>query len=306
MTGYYSPTSIAEALKLLHTDPGQGLLMGGGTDLLPDLRKGKKAPRFIVDLTRIPELQTIQVGEQWVEIGAAVTFGALKNHPNLQQRVPALAEAARSVGAEGIQNAATWVGNLVQAMPAADGAILALALEAQVQVVSLDETTWIDVENIFLAPGKSALDPSRQVVARLRFPLPAVPWGAAWQRVGRRTALTLPVINCAVKLELDGQRIQRAVIALGPVAPRPFRARQAEQHLAGQLPTLEVLQQAARLAQSASQPRDNVLRASRQYRLQLIPTLVYRALNRAIQQAQSPEREEQAQINPNPSLLPRR
>lgn len=291
MFEYCTPASLEEALGLLAAYPGQARIIAGGTDLLPDLRKGIKRSRFLVNITRLPGLAQIRVEADFVEVGAAVTFANLKEHPFFRRQVHALAEAAGSVGAPGIQTAATWVGNLVQAMPAADGAIIALALEAEARIVDQNKTVWQLVEALFLGPGKSAIDSSCQIITHLRFPVPSGAWGTAWQRLGRRTALTLPIINCAVKVVLDGERIQRAIVALGPVAPRPFRAKEAEAFLAGKLPTPDVLAEAGRIAQRESDPRSNALRASREYRLTIIPVLTSRALISAIERTKGVDNE---------------
>jgi carbon-monoxide dehydrogenase medium subunit len=285
MVDYFSPASVEEALGLLAAHPQRAMIIAGGTDLLPDLRKGKKQPQVLVNITCIPGLDQIWIEAGYIMVGAAVTFSVIKDHPMFRRQVHALAEAACSVGAPGIQSAATWVGNLVQAMPAADGAVIALALEAEALVVSQNQAIWQPVEKLFLSPGRSAIDSSCQIITRLRFPIPDGTWGTAWQRIGRRTALTLPILNCAVKLVLDDGRILRAVVALGPVAPRPFRAKATETFLISKPPTPEVFAEAGRLAQSESDPRNNVLRASREYRLAVIPVLIRRALTSASMRA---------------------
>jgi carbon-monoxide dehydrogenase medium subunit len=155
--------------------------------------------------------------------------------------------------------------------------------------VDSDGAQWHDVESLFGGPGLSAVDPTRQLVTHVRFPFPdsasSGGWGTAWQRVGRRPSLVLPILNCAVKLRLENGRIAHATIALGPVAPRPFRAREAEAFLRGQPPTADRFEEAARLVQRASNPRSSVKRASREYRLAIIPTLVTEALSTAAERA---------------------
>jgi CO/xanthine dehydrogenase FAD-binding subunit len=300
MTEYLIPTSIAEAIGLLDTYHGEARIIAGGTDVMPDMRRQKIRPRCLVDITRIPGLDQITVMEDFIEVGAAVTFAAIKDSLFLNQHVHALADAARSVGAVAIQNVATWVGNIVQAMPAADGAIVAIALEAEARLVDRHGARWRPVESLFSGPGVSAVDPSRQFVTHIRFPHPQSPWGTAWARVGRRPSLVLPILNCAVKLclapldvpgngdsEREGMQIAHACVALGPVAPRPFRARQAELFLSGQPPTAEVFAQAARIAQGESNPRSSIMRASRDYRLTIIPSLVSDALAVAAARAAS-------------------
>ncbi len=286
-TEYVFPRSVEEAVRLLASRAGAARIIAGGTDLLPDIRKGKTQPCCLVDISRIPGLDQIRVEEAFVEVGAAVTFATLHRSSFINERVHALAEAARCVGAQAIQNAATWVGNLVQAMPAADGAVVALALEAEAHILDSEGAEWRPVESLFLGPGLSAIAPTRQLVTHIRFPRPANHWGTGWSRLGRRPSLVLPILNCAVSLCLDkeGQQIERARVVLGPVAPRPHRARTAEAFLEGQPPNTPVLAQAAQLVQQEANPRDSITRASRAYRLEVIPPLVEAALQRAAQRA---------------------
>ncbi len=357
MTEYLIPDTIDEALRLLGAHAGQAMIIAGGTDVLPDLRKGKHAPACLVDVTRIPELMRIEVDFRhslsgleasagfsdsrerpakasipedyldindsqpelealagfsglregpaeasipenhlniyrkggYVTVGAAVTFAMLREHPYLQAHVHALVEAAASVGAAPIQAAATWGGNLVQAMPAADGAIIAIALDAELHVVDAAGERWLPVLSSFLGPGRSAIDPTRQLITAIRFAIPATPWGTAWRRAGRRPSLILPTLNCAVQLVLDerGERITEAAIALGPVAACPHRAAEAESYLIGRAPGPEAFAEAARLAACDANPRSSIHRASREYRLAILPVLVAEALGEAAERAAS-------------------
>ena len=287
MTEYLTPNTVEEALHLLDARRGQAMIIAGGTDVLPDIRKGKRAPGCLVDITRIPELTEIWVGGGYVTVGAAVTFAMLREHPYLQQHVHALVEAAASVGAAPIQSAATWGGNLVQAMPAADGAISAIALDAELRVLDREGERWIPVLDTFASPGRSHIDPTRQLITTIRFPIPVTPWGTAWRRAGRRPSLILPTLNCALKLVLskDGNCITAAAIGLGPVAATPHRAAEAEAFLVGRAPDPVTFAEAARLAEHGADPRSSIHRASREYRLAILPVLVEEALAAAKERA---------------------
>lgn len=285
---YLFPATIEEAARALADWKGEARVIAGGTDLMLDLReaKGKIAPQCFVSTDRIDGLNQISLEDDFVVIGAAVTFANLKDHAYINQHVHVLADAARSVGSLSIQNAATLAGNIVNAMPAADGVMASVALEAEVEVVDVDGAEWRPVDSLFLGPGKSSLDPTRQLVTRLRFPRCEQRRGTAWVRLVRRPSLTLPILNCAVNVFLDSKgQVQKARIAIGPVAPRPFRAVEAERFLEGRSPTAENVQQAAQIAQSETNPRGNVLRASREYRLAEIPVIVEEALSIAIRRA---------------------
>lgn len=294
MTDYCYPTSIEEAVAHLQDHNGAARIIAGGTDVLPDMRKGRIEPRCLVDVTRIPGLDQIEVSDEFVTVGAAVTFAALAEHDFLREHVHALVDAARCVGAAAIQNAATWVGNLVQAMPAADGAIIALALDAEARIADRDGARWRPVESLFERPGVSAVDPTRQLVTHVRFPRPDASTGTAWRRVGRRSALVLPILNCAARLQIDGNgddaRVKQAAIALGPVAPRPLRMREAENYLIRRAPTPETFVETGRIAQGEANPRTSVMRASREYRLGIIPSLISGALSEAAGRAEASQR----------------
>ncbi|MBI4786566.1 MAG: hypothetical protein HY782_05925 [Chloroflexi bacterium] len=156
-----------------------------------------------------------------------------------------------------------------------------MALEAEARVVNAAGARWVAVEKLYRDAKISALDPTREMISHVRFPAPRARWGCAWQRIGRRPSLTLPILNCAATLALAprDQTVAAATIALGPVAALPFRARQAEHFLIGRAPDEATLARAAAIAQSECQPRSNPLRASGEYRAALIPVMVRAALS---------------------------
>ncbi len=266
---------------------GAARIIAGGTDLMLASHRGQLDPRDLVDITRIPGLDEIVIGADWITVGATVTFDRLRESACLAARVPALVEAASSVGAQPIQQMATWVGNIAQAMPAADGGVAAVALEAEARVVDCTGARWVAVESLYKGAKTSAVDATRQMISHVRFPTPPPLWGCAWRRVGRRPSLTLPILNCAVTVRLGSnpELVLAATIALSPVAALPFRARQAEEFLLNLAPTPENLQRAAAIAQSECHPRSSPLRASAEYRRALIPVMVLEALALAVQRA---------------------
>jgi carbon-monoxide dehydrogenase medium subunit len=284
---YIFPHSVDAAVRALAEWHGQARIIAGGTDLLPALAENTLRPRCLISTARIHGLDEIRLTDEYVEIGAAVTFADLKEYAYINQSVEVLAGAARSVGALAIQNVATLAGNIVNAMPAADGSMAAIALEAEAQVVDSAGAKWIAVETLFRGPGQSALDPARQLLTHIRFRRYERGWGTAWYRLGRRPSLTLPILNCALSLRLDesGQQILHAVIAVGPVAPQPFRARQAERFLDEHPISAENLQLAAEIVPQECSPRGNLLRASKEYRQAMLPVLVKDALQQALRRA---------------------
>jgi carbon-monoxide dehydrogenase medium subunit len=284
---YEMPKSVEEALEILTQYEGRAQLIAGGTDLIIELQEGKRSADCLVDVTRIPGLDRIEQEKDYVILGANVTFRQIKDSPLLQQRARVLPEAAASVGALQIQTVATLAGNVVSALPAADGCVALLALEAEVEIASPEGRAWRPVGELFLGPGRSAVDPKRQMITSIRFPVPQGRYGTAWERIGRRRALVLPILNCAVNLSLeesDGQ-ITRARIGLGPVAPVPFRATETEAFLGGRAATEEIFRQAGEIATGEAKPRTSVLRASKEYRSEVLKVLVRQGLTRAAEEA---------------------
>ncbi len=286
---YETPNSVEEALGILARYDGRARLIAGGTDLVIELQEGEDEIACLVDVTRIPGLDRIEEQDGQIVIGPAVTFRQLKESPLVRQRARVLAEAAASVGALQIQTMATLAGNVASALPAADGSVALVSLGAEVEIADGTGRRWQPVEELFLGPGRSAVDPSRQMITAIRFPATGPGQGSAWERIGRRRALVLPILNCAVTLALDagGERIAWARIGLGPVAPVPFRARQTEAFLAGRPAQEETFTQAGEVVLTEAKPRSSLLRASKEYRRAVLPVLLRHALERAVAQARN-------------------
>jgi len=285
---YEMPSSVEEALAVLARYDGQAQLIAGGTDLLIELQEGKHSVECLVDVTRIPGLDRIEEQGDWIVLGAIVTFRQIKDSALLQRQARVLSEAAATVGALQIQTVATLAGNVASALPAADGSVALVALDAEVEIAGEGGRTWRPVAGLFLGPGQSAVDPSREMITAIRFARAGTRQGSAWERIGRRRALVLPILNCAVSLALDGEgrNLAWARISLGPVAPVPFRARETEAFLAGRPADAETFARAGEIAAGESHPRTSLLRASKEYRHEVIKVLVRQGLERAVEQAQ--------------------
>lgn len=286
---YEMPTSVEEALETLARFNGRAQIIAGGTDLIIELQEGKHTVECLVDITRIPGLNQIEQLDDWIFIGPNVTFRQIKDSSLLQEQARVLAEAAATVGALQIQTVATLAGNVASALPAADGCVALLALDAEVQITSAVGQNWHPVGDLFLGPGKSSVDPTCQMITSIRFPSPQGKHGSAWERIGRRRALVLPILNCAVSVRLDddSNSITEARVGLGPVAPVPFRARETEAFLVGKPAIDETFVQAAQIASAEAKPRTSLLRASKEYRTRVLQVLVRQGLTRAVEQAQA-------------------
>ena len=284
---YLFPSSVEEALAMLAEREGRARLMAGGTDLIIELTEGRRAADCLVDITRIPELGKITAEDGVIVLGANVTHRQASDSPLVRERAAVLAEACRAVGSLQIRNVATLGGNVANAMPAADGTIALLALAAEAEIANEMGRRWVPLPDLFAGPGVSRVDSTREILTAFRFQALREGQGSALERIARRRALALPILICAVVVTLSesGEEFESAHIALGPVAPVPFRASQAEESLRGAPVSLEMMARAGEMAMQESHPRSSLLRASREYREEVIKVLVRRGLERAVQVA---------------------
>jgi carbon-monoxide dehydrogenase medium subunit len=277
---YRKPKNIAEALALLDGAAGRGRVMAGGTDLILQLRRREYGADLLVDITGIEELKHIREKDGWIQIGAAVTHAEVAKNPLIRKEARALAEGCAQVGSPQIRNMATLVGNVISAQPAADGAIPLMALEAEIKVASKAGERWVSMEETYRGVGVSSVDASSEVATMVRFKKLGGRGQTRFFRMCRRKALALPMLNGAVVILLDSswKRIQEARIALGPVAEKPFRPRDAEAYLQSREISPEIILEAARIAAGEANPRTSLLRGSDVYRKEMIRLYLERTL----------------------------
>jgi len=279
---YLFPQSVDEALDMLGTRGGRARIIAGGTDLTIQSQRGRVQSRVMVDITRIPGLDRIDEQDGYIHIGARVTHAEAAASPLIRARAGVLAEACGSVGGPQIRNVGTLVGNVMNALPAADGAIALFALDAEAEVAEPAGRRWMPIADLYGGVGRSTVDSSQAMITQVRFRALANGDGSAFERLAKRKALILPILNAGVAVRSDGKTVTVARIAIGPVATTPFVALEAGEHLVGKEPDGVLAAQAAKLAADAAQPRYSVLRGSAEYRKAMVEVLVRRALLRAL------------------------
>lgn len=272
----HQPRTVPEALSLAERHGDSARFLAGGTDLVIQMRRGRLAPRHLVDLSALRDLAGIEETAEDFTIGALTTHKAVERHPPFLSGVVMLTEAARVVGGHQVRNVGTVGGNIVNASPAADVVAPLLALDASLQLESAAGRRSLPLDGFLLGPGRTALR-SGEMLTRIRFAKPAAGTGTAFLKAGRRRAMEISVVCVAASLAFDGGRCRSARIALGAVGPTTLRARDAEAALEGHTPDPDRLREAARIAAAECRPITDV-RASAEYRRILAGTLVERAL----------------------------
>jgi len=283
---YLEPRSVDEACAMLAEDPGHSSLFAGGTDMMVDLKLGAAGPRRVVSLRRIRELDEVTFEPAaGLTIGAMATVNRVAREDAVRRHYPGIVEAARSLAADQVRNLATVAGNLCAAVPSADMAPILLVHGAKLRVVSPDGERVVPVARFFVGPRQTVLGPTDVVVA-IDVPAPRPGAGEASLRQGGRAALSLPMASAAALVDMEGDRCVRAVLALGAVAPTPILAPRVGESVSGKQLTDSLLVKAGELAAAEAKPISDV-RASREYRLELVKVLTRRVLARAAERARA-------------------
>ena len=179
---YLFPSSVEEALAMLAEREGRARLMAGGTDLVIELTEGRRAADCLVDITRIPELGRIALEDGMIVLGANVTHRQASESPLIRERATVLAQACQAVGALQIRNVGTLGGNVVNAMPAADGSTALLALEAEAEIADGTGRRWTPLPDLFAGPGISKVDSTGEILTAFRFKALGEGQGSALER----------------------------------------------------------------------------------------------------------------------------
>ncbi len=273
---YQKVHSLQEAFDAASSREASAFL-AGGTDLLVQIKQGKRLPRHVIDVKGIHEIDRLIISEDACSIGALTTVRALETDPLLGEKVPLLAQAAAKLGSVQVRHRATVGGNLCNASPSADMAPALLALDAQATIFGKKGQRNVRLTDFFRGPGETVLD-KNELLTRLEIELPRGRCGSVYYKVSTRNAMDLAFVGVAVLLQLDeDDRVTKARIALGAVAPTPMRVPAAERRLEGTLLNPEIARECAELAASSCDPISDV-RASAEYRRKMVRALCERGL----------------------------
>jgi CO/xanthine dehydrogenase FAD-binding subunit len=283
------PDRLDDALAALADDPAP-IVLAGGTDLMVELNYGRRRPRDVLSLRRLTELRAFHVersgaGPDEVVLGAGVTYTALLGD-ELAGLLPALAQAARTVGSPQIRNTGTIGGNLGTASPAGDTLPPLVALDASVELASAGgHRRRLPVSEFLVGPKRTALRPGELIVA---VRVPAAAGAREFLKIGVRNAMVIAVASCALVVDRERRTL---ACALGAVGPVPVRDHDAELWATTRLdwdaagpPHPSVVEGFARRMAAASRPIDDH-RATADYRRHAVEVMARRALERAWEQA---------------------
>ncbi|MBI5354695.1 MAG: FAD binding domain-containing protein [Chloroflexi bacterium] len=271
---FIRPKNLSEAMDAFARAARPLVPIAGGTDLMLDLEQGRHEPvQTLLDVTSIAEMTLLEVRGNELFIGAAVPVNRISLDPLIATHAQALAEAAALIAGPQVRNVATLGGNVAHALPAADGTIALTALNAEAEIAGITGTHRIPFQELFLGPGKSSLKHGEELLVGFHLPLTNNHQASCFKRIMRPQGVALPIINCAVWLERENDKVNQIRIAVGPGASTPWRAAEAEKFLAGKSMNDETINAALEILLAQIGFRSSARRASADYRRHIVDGL---------------------------------
>ncbi len=277
---YFCPSSMEEGCSLLYKHKTEAKVLAGGTDLFVKMKKKEILPRVVISLKRIQKLDLIEWDQrEGLKIGPLVTHDALVNHPIVKEKFGFLAEACFKIGTRQVRNMGTLAGNLCNASPSSDASAPLLTLESKLKLVHLHGERTVSLEDFFVGPFQTVLDPN-EIVAEIQIPKPPRSSAGSYEYIHKASSVGESLVGAAALLVMDPKDFtcREARIALSSVAPIPIRAKAAERILKEKRLGKEIAREAAQVASDEIQPRSRPW-----YRREMTKVLVERAILQAME-----------------------
>ena len=283
--GYFSPATLEEALTFLHKHGENTSILAGGTDLLLDLKFRTKTPKFILDITKIPEMGSIRrTSRGGLKIGALTTMTQIRESEIIKQEYQSLHESTTDAfHSWQIKNIATTGGNICGKSSAADTVPPLLTYEAEVNLVGPKGERKVLLEDFMIGPGQNILE--QEILTAIIIPPQKGPYGTAFHSL-KRTSVDICKVNCAVKIMIVNNKFDEVKIALGAVALTAMRAKKVEAALNGREVSDESIEDSVqKIAEDISPITDG--RSTAEYRREVTGVIVRRLLKKAVKRVKT-------------------
>jgi len=273
---YQRPTTLSELTGLIAREGAR--VLAGGTDLIPQMREGRRKVETVIDLKRIGECIGIEaLADGRMAIGAAASATAVARDARIRRDYPGIAAAALLIGSYQVQNRASLGGNICNAAPSADAVPPLIAHGARAEIAGSAGLREIPLEEIFAGPGRTHLAPG-EVLTRILLPPVAARSASHYLRFTPRREMDIAIAGVGGFIVLDeAGAVTQARIALASVAPKPIRAPSAEAALIGASLDDATIHAAGEAARGDASPISDT-RGSADYRRELVAVLTRRVL----------------------------
>jgi carbon-monoxide dehydrogenase medium subunit len=274
---YSAPANLQEALGLLSGENVK--VLAGGMSLIPLMKLRLAAPEQLVDLGRIPGLNTIREDKGTLRVGATTTHYQVESSALVRSRCPLLAEAAAHIGDIQVRNMGTIGGSIAHADPAADYPASLLALEAKVVLVTAKSQREIPILQFFVDTFTTALQPG-EIIREVVVPVEDQSTGASYQKMVQ-PASGFALVGAAARVRKSGGKVTMARVGVTGLSGKPYRATAVEKALEGTAGGAADVQKAAALVADGVDASSD-LHASADYRKHLARIYTLRALTIAL------------------------
>jgi carbon-monoxide dehydrogenase medium subunit len=276
---YFRPASLEEALiQLAQTDNAK--VIAGGQSLGPMMNMRLAAPAALIDLNDLTELAYVRDAGDMLEIGGLTRHFQVEQSALVHEHCPLLGQAARTIGHYAIRQRGTLGGSLAHADPAAQFALIAVTLGAQINLVSVRGQRTVAAADFFVGVMATALE-ADEVILSVRFPKTAPHEGTAFRLFNRRHG-DFAIVAVAVTVALYEERVVRLRLGLGGNSPVPLAYHTLATQFVGRIPDAAWIAELARAVRDAIEPEEDA-RVPAVYRRELTETLVQRAVVRALE-----------------------
>jgi carbon-monoxide dehydrogenase medium subunit len=276
---YYAPRSLNDAVSYLARHRDDVKILSGGQSLMPLLKMRLSKPAFIVDIGRIPGLDTITEEGGHLTVGALVTHAQIESSELLKQKCPLLPQTATTIADVQVRNRGTLAGSIAHADPAGDWPAAILALEAEIKIAGPKGERSIKSDEFFLGLLMSVLEPD-EIITAIKVPATGNDKTAYLKAAPRSSGFA--VVGVAVRLALNAVgACERIAVAITGVTDKAYRATRVEQMLAGKTLDEKIIDDAAAEATRNIDVIEDI-NGSSEYRSHLTRVYVARAINAAL------------------------
>ena len=279
---FHKPTTLEEAMELIDRYQEGGLLMAGGSEVIPNMKSLVVTPDHIISLKHIPEFDYLcYTPGEGLHIGPTTPLTHIEYNPDVQRVYPSLFQGIHGMSNTNIHNTSTVTGNICYAVPSADTAAPLLTLEAVLTVRSVEGERIVPIGELFAGVRRTTLK-KNEIVTDIFVPEPQEGALMAYYKNPCRKALDLAIAGVATYVVMDGEVCREARIAMSAVAVVPKRAPEAEVMLKGQVLSAELIEKAAEHASLHECSPISDIRASAEYRRELVRLSVRDGLTLAL------------------------